>query len=78
MATSVPTRSQNPCYRQAFYRKQSGGTTETEYFEAIFQHLIKDGVHHKGDDYARSELEDIDPLGYSLSCWISQEENTLR
>ncbi|KAF2655827.1 hypothetical protein K491DRAFT_410308 [Lophiostoma macrostomum CBS 122681] len=74
MTSSTPTRSKNPCYRQAFYRKETGEITEAEYFHAIFQHLVKDGVHHKGDDLARTELEDVDPLGYSLSHWIANEK----
>jgi uncharacterized damage-inducible protein DinB len=75
MTSPTSTRSHNPCYRQAFYRKNTGEITETEYFHAIFQHLVKDGVHHKGDDQVRTELEDVDPLGYSLSYWIANEEN---
>ncbi|KAJ4303781.1 hypothetical protein N0V90_002682 [Kalmusia sp. IMI 367209] len=75
MTSPAPTRSPNPCYRQAYYRKKSGEITEAEYFHAIFQHLVKDGVYHKGDDQTRIELEDVDPLGYSLNRWIAHEED---
>ena len=63
-----------PCYRQAFYRKQLGQINEQEYFHYIFQHLSKTGIKHKGDEYSHRELEDIDPLGYSLNQWIVNTE----
>ncbi|KAF2122982.1 hypothetical protein BDV96DRAFT_639534 [Lophiotrema nucula] len=72
--TAAPAPAKPLCYRQAFYRKQTGRITEEEYFHYIFQHLIKSGMQHKGDEYARAELEDIDPLGYSLNQWIVRME----
>lgn len=78
MTTPFPARTPNPCFRQAYYRKLSGEISEADYFHAIFQHLVKDGVHHKADRYVQHELEDIDPLGFSLNYWITLEEQDSR
>ncbi|KAF1979930.1 hypothetical protein BU23DRAFT_563287 [Bimuria novae-zelandiae CBS 107.79] len=73
-AGPFPARAPNPCYRQAYYRKPSGEITEADYFRAIFKHLVKDGVHHGADWCIQNELEDVDPLGFSLNCWITYED----
>jgi hypothetical protein len=75
MTSTFPTRAPTPCYRQAYYRKKSGEITEADYFHSIFMHLVKDQVYHEGDGTIRNELEDIDPLGYRLNCWIMCEGN---
>lgn len=69
-----PIRAPNPCHRQAYYRKLSGEITESVYFQAIFKHLVEDGVRHKADEHIQSELQDVDRLGYSLNCWITHED----
>ena len=58
------------CYRQAYLKKKNSDISEKEYFYHIFQHVSRTGKEHKGDAGVHSELEKLDPLGYSLNCMI--------
>jgi hypothetical protein len=68
-----PAKQKSLCYRSSYIRKGEGTITEKEYFHNIFRHLT--GVKHKGDDNEREELKELDPLGYSINCWIVRHQN---
>ncbi|ORY19909.1 hypothetical protein BCR34DRAFT_6820 [Clohesyomyces aquaticus] len=66
----APSAAKSPCYRRAYYQKQSNKINSEQYFHYVFQHLCQTGARHKNDDSTHEDLEDLDPLGYSLNQWI--------
>ena len=68
-----PAKPKSLCYRSSYVRKVEGTITEKEYFHNVFRHLT--GVKHKGDDSEREELKELDPLGYSINCWIVRHQH---